>query len=69
MRALLFTAYGGPEVLEWADAPAPHPGPGQIRFVVPVRTVDARPNPKYFARKRGITWLNLGKFAQRIRDS
>jgi TnpA family transposase len=30
-----------------------------MRFVVPVRTVDARPNPKYFARKRGVTWLNM----------
>ena len=30
-----------------------------IRFVVPVRTIHARPNPKYFGRKRGITWLNM----------
>ena len=30
-----------------------------IRFVVPVRSVDARPNPKYFARRRGVTWLNM----------
>jgi TnpA family transposase len=30
-----------------------------MRFVVPVRTVDARPNPRYFARKRGVTWLNM----------
>jgi TnpA family transposase len=30
-----------------------------MRFVVPVTTVDARPNPKYFARKRGVTWLNM----------
>jgi TnpA family transposase len=30
-----------------------------MRFVVPVRTADARPNPKYFARKRGVTWLNM----------
>lgn len=29
-----------------------------MRFVVPVATVDARPNPKYFARRKGITWLN-----------
>src|SRR5664279_784932 len=28
-------------------------------FVVPVRTIHARPNPKYFGRKRGITWLNM----------
>ncbi|WP_405432838.1 Tn3 family transposase [Micromonospora sp. NBC_00617] len=24
-----------------------------------MRSVDARPNPKYFARKRGVTWLNM----------
>lgn len=29
-----------------------------MRFVVPVRSIDARPNPKYFARRRGATWLN-----------
>jgi len=34
MRALQFTAYGGPEVLKWADAPDPHAGPGQIRIAV-----------------------------------
>lgn len=30
-----------------------------MRFVVPVRTIHARPNPKYFGRKRGVTWLNM----------
>ncbi len=30
-----------------------------IRFVVPVRSIDARPNPKYYGRRRGATWLNL----------
>jgi hypothetical protein len=30
-----------------------------MRFVVPVRTAHARANPKYFARKRGVTWLNM----------
>ena len=40
MRALLFTAYGGPEVLEWADAPAPHPGPGRIRITVRAASVN-----------------------------
>ena len=30
-----------------------------IRFVVPVRSVDTRPNPKYFGRGRGATWLNM----------
>ena len=30
-----------------------------MRFVVPVRTVHAVPNPKYFNRGRGVTWYNL----------
>ena len=30
-----------------------------MRFVVPVRTVHAAPNPKYFAMGRGVTWYNL----------
>lgn len=29
-----------------------------LRFVVPVRTINAAPSPKYFAKKKGITWLN-----------
>ncbi|GAB3002398.1 Tn3-like element Tn3 family transposase [Streptomyces pseudoechinosporeus] len=29
-----------------------------LRFVVPVRTINAGPSPKYFAKKKGITWLN-----------
>src|ERR1035438_4337332 len=29
-----------------------------LRFVVPVRTINAGPSPKYFGCKRGITWLN-----------
>ena len=30
-----------------------------MRFVVPVRTIHAAPNPKYFNRGRGVTWYNL----------
>jgi TnpA family transposase len=30
-----------------------------MRFVVPVRSIDARPNPKFFGRRKGVTWLNL----------
>jgi TnpA family transposase len=30
-----------------------------IRFVVPVRSIAARPNPKFFGRRKGATWLNL----------
>ena len=29
------------------------------RFVVPVRSIDARPNPKFFGRKKGTTLLNM----------
>jgi hypothetical protein len=28
-------------------------------FVVPIRSIDARANPKYFGRRKGATWLNL----------
>jgi TnpA family transposase len=31
-----------------------------LRFVVPVATVNARPNPRFFGlRHRGVTWLNM----------
>jgi len=40
MRALQFRAYGGPEVLEWADAAEPHAGPGQIRIAVRAASVN-----------------------------
>ncbi len=29
-----------------------------LRFVVPVRTVNAAPNPKYFGHGRGVSWFN-----------
>ncbi|WP_026554682.1 Tn3 family transposase [Arthrobacter sp. 35W] len=29
-----------------------------LRFVVPVRTINAAPNPKYFGQKHGLTWFN-----------
>jgi len=48
MRALQFKAYGGPEVLEWAEAPDPHPDPGQIRIAVRAASV----NP--------IDWKTIG---------
>jgi len=40
MRALQFNSYGGPEVLEWADAPEPHAGPGQVRVAVRAASVN-----------------------------
>ena len=41
MKAVQFSEYGGPEVLEIVDVPDPHPGPGQIR--VAVRAVGINP--------------------------
>lgn len=40
MRALQFTTYGDPDVLEWAEAPDPHAGPGEIRIVVRAASVN-----------------------------
>ena len=48
MRALVFTEYGGPDVLRWADADEPHAGPGRIRIAVRAASV----NP--------IDWKTLG---------
>jgi NADPH:quinone reductase-like Zn-dependent oxidoreductase len=48
MRALQYKAYGGPEVLEWAEAPDPHAGSGQIRIAVRAASV----NP--------IDWKTIG---------
>ncbi|MFT8259184.1 MAG: Tn3 family transposase (plasmid) [Candidatus Symbiodolus clandestinus] len=45
----LVASWGGGEVAS-ADG---------MRFVVPVRTVHAAPNPKYFGHGRGVTWYNL----------
>ncbi len=30
-----------------------------MRFVVPILTVHAGPNPKYFGQLKGVTWHNL----------
>jgi NADPH:quinone reductase-like Zn-dependent oxidoreductase len=48
MRALQYRTYGGPEVLHWAEAPEPHPGPGQVRIAVRAASV----NP--------IDWKTIG---------
>jgi NADPH:quinone reductase-like Zn-dependent oxidoreductase len=40
MRALQYKAYGGPDVLEWAEAPEPHADPGQIRIAVRAASVN-----------------------------
>jgi NADPH:quinone reductase-like Zn-dependent oxidoreductase len=40
MRALQFSTYGGPEVLQWAEAPEPHAGSGQVRIAVRAASVN-----------------------------
>ncbi len=41
MKAVRFSRFGGPEVLEIVDLPDPHPGPGQVRIVVRAAGVNA----------------------------
>jgi NADPH:quinone reductase-like Zn-dependent oxidoreductase len=41
MKAIQYTRFGGPEVLEVAELPDPHPGPGQVRIAV--RAVGVNP--------------------------
>jgi NADPH:quinone reductase-like Zn-dependent oxidoreductase len=40
MKALTFSTFGGPEVLEVKDLPTPEPGPGEIRIKVAAATVN-----------------------------
>ena len=41
MKAVRFSRFGGPEVLEIVDRPDPHPGPGQVRIAVRAAGVNA----------------------------
>lgn len=49
MRAVVVRSFGGPEVLEIADVPAPVPGEGQVRIRVAAATV----NPVDLATRSG----------------
>ncbi|MEA2640164.1 MAG: NADPH:quinone reductase [Chloroflexota bacterium] len=40
MKAVQITAFGGPEVLKYQDAPTPEPGPGQVRIKVAATSVN-----------------------------
>ena len=51
MKAIMFSNFGGPEVLGLTDAPIPQPGPGQIR----VRVKTAGVNPLDSKIRRG--WM------------
>ena len=41
MKAVRFSRFGGPEVLEIVELPDPHPGPGQVRIAVRAAGVNA----------------------------
>jgi len=41
MRAVQFSQFGGPEVLQIVDLPDPHPGPGEVRIQVRAAGVNA----------------------------
>jgi NADPH:quinone reductase-like Zn-dependent oxidoreductase len=50
MKAARFSRFGGPEVLEIADLPDPHPGPGQVRIAVRA----AGGNPSDWKKRQGL---------------
>ena len=50
MKAVRFSQFGGPEVLEIVNLPDPHPGPGQVRIVVRA----AGFNPSDWKKRQGL---------------
>src|ERR1700760_1621829 len=50
MKAVRFSQFGGPDVLEIVDLPDPHPGPGQIRVAVRAAGV----NPSDWKKRKGL---------------
>ena len=50
VKAVRFSQFGGPEVLEIVDLPDPHPGPGQIRIAVRAASV----NPSDWKKRKGL---------------
>jgi len=50
LKAVRFSQFGGPEVLEIVDLPDPHPGPGQVRIAVRAAGV----NPSDWKKREGL---------------
>jgi NADPH:quinone reductase-like Zn-dependent oxidoreductase len=50
MKAVRFSQFGGPEVLEIVDLPDPRPGPGQVRIAVRAAGV----NPSDWKKREGL---------------
>jgi TnpA family transposase len=57
-NARLVAAQNGIDLARWWGGGDVASADG-LRFVVPVRTIHAGPNPKYFGSQRGITYYNL----------
>ena len=50
MKAVRFSQFGSPEVLEIVDLPDPHPVPGQVRIAVRAAGV----NPSDWKKRKGL---------------
>ncbi|MFD4482161.1 NADP-dependent oxidoreductase [Streptomyces sp. NPDC058471] len=50
MKAARFSRFGGPEVLEIVDLPAPRPGPGEVRIAVRAAGI----NPSDWKKRQGV---------------
>ena len=59
MRAVTFSRFGGPEVLEVTDLPEPQPGPGEVRIRVAAATVN--PTDISFRSGRQLTTAQLAE--------
>ncbi|MFD7428123.1 NADP-dependent oxidoreductase [Streptomyces sp. NPDC059818] len=55
MKAVRFSRFGGPEVLEVVDLPDPRPGPGQVRIAVRAAGV----NPSDWKKRQGLMGQEL----------
>jgi NADPH:quinone reductase-like Zn-dependent oxidoreductase len=62
MRAVGFSAFGGPEVLDVLELPDPEPGPGEIRVRVAAATV----NPADLLLREGLTSANMTASARYV---
>jgi NADPH:quinone reductase-like Zn-dependent oxidoreductase len=63
MKAVRFSRFGGPEVLEIVDLPDPHPGPGQLRIAVRAAGV----NPSDWKKRQGLMdESRLGRARDRV---
>src|SRR5512132_2782219 len=63
MRAVTFSRFGGPEVLEVSELPVPQPGPGEIRIRVAAATVN--PTDISFRTGRQLTAAQLAEMGVR----